>query len=318
MHELAFGVTGVNHFLGTPLNPKWLDRIPGGSSSGSAALMASGSCDFAIGADTSGSVRMPACCCGVYGMKPTFGRISRKGAIPKESSLDCIGPFARSAEMLTRAMSLMDPTFEPLPARSEFVLKRIVTPPSPEMADAFDKALAPLQMEEIGLPSFDDAYEAGLTVINAEVAESFGDLARQSTALDETVRARILAAADTFSSDALKAAETVRSALRAEIDAAFETADALVLPTMPVVPPTLADATDMRALIPLTAYLRPFNLSGHPAITIPITTANGLPAGIQIVGRMGGDEALCAVAEGLARILVSETQAQAEDNGNGQ
>lgn len=318
MHELAFGVTGINHFLGTPVNPKWSDRIPGGSSSGSAVLTAAGRCDFAVGTDTGGSVRMPACCCGVYGMKPTFGRISRKGAIPAESSLDCIGPFARSAEMLTKAMSLMDPTFKAEKPKSDFVLKRVATTADPEIAVAFEKALSAVPLEDVVLQHFDAAYGAGLTVINAEIAASFGELARENDEVDAIVRARILAAADNFSAEALAEAEAVREALRVEVDAALETADALVLPTMPVVPPTLEQSSDMRALLPLTAYVRPFNLTGHPAITMPVLTAGGLPAGIQLVGRMGGDEALCAVAEGLAGILFSETQDHAGDSNNGQ
>ena len=113
MHELAFGMTGANGHTGTPLNPRWPDRIPGGSSSGSASLVAQGKVDFAVGTDTGGSVRQPACCCGVYGLKPTFGRLSRRGAVPVGSSLDCIGPFAATATMLTRAMAAMDPGFTP-------------------------------------------------------------------------------------------------------------------------------------------------------------------------------------------------------------
>lgn len=318
MHELAFGVTGVNDFLGTPVNPYWRDRIPGGSSSGSAVLTASGQCDFAVGTDTGGSVRMPACCCGVYGMKPTFGRISRQGAIPAASSLDCIGPFARTAEMLTKAMSHMDRTFKPLKPNTDLHLLKIATKPSPEIAEAFDTALAPFGLKEIRLDDFDEAYGAGLTVINAEIADSFGELALLNDAIDPTVRARILQALESFSGDALAAAEAVRETLKAEVDQALETADALVLPTMPVVPPTLEEATDMRALLPLTAYVRPFNLTGHPAITMPIKTAQGLPAGIQLVGKTGEDEALCAIAEGLASHLYSEAQAQAGDSDNGQ
>lgn len=90
LHEIAYGMTGVNAYEGTPVNPRWPDRIPGGSSSGSAVAVAAGSVDFAIGTDTGGSVRQPAICCGVIGFKPTFGRVDRRGALPAVSSLDCI------------------------------------------------------------------------------------------------------------------------------------------------------------------------------------------------------------------------------------
>src|SRR5690606_8879821 len=89
LHELAFGVTGINDWSGTPVNPQAPDRVPGGSSSGSAVAVAAGLADIAIGTDTGGSVRVPAACCGIAGLKPTYGRVSRIGAQPAVSSLDC-------------------------------------------------------------------------------------------------------------------------------------------------------------------------------------------------------------------------------------
>jgi amidase len=113
MHELAYGMTGINSAFGTPVNPCWPDRIPGGPSSGSAVGVAAGLCDIALGTDTGSSVRQPAICCGIHGIKPTFGRISRKGCLPSTGTLDCVGLFARSAEMLTRGMAAADPGFVP-------------------------------------------------------------------------------------------------------------------------------------------------------------------------------------------------------------
>src|ERR1700722_17061924 len=92
MHELAFGMTGINDFTGTPRNPQDVTRIPGGSSCGSAAAVGLKLADAALGTDTGGSIRGPAACCGVAGFKPTFGRLSRRGVAPRESSLDCVGP----------------------------------------------------------------------------------------------------------------------------------------------------------------------------------------------------------------------------------
>lgn len=116
LHELAFGTTGINHWSGTADNPLYPGLIPGGSSSGSAAAVAAGLVDFALGTDTGGSVRVPAACCGVFGLKPTFGRISRAGVMPGVSSLDCVGPFAASMELLIAAMQVIDPGFVPSPA----------------------------------------------------------------------------------------------------------------------------------------------------------------------------------------------------------
>ena len=100
MHELAFGVTGINPYSGTPLNPQYPNLIPSRSSSGSAVAVAAGIADYALGTDTGGSVCFPAVCCDVFGHKPTFGRVSRIGAWPANSSLDCIGPFASNLATL--------------------------------------------------------------------------------------------------------------------------------------------------------------------------------------------------------------------------
>lgn len=302
MHELAFGVTGVNAFAGTAPNPGWPDRIPGGSSSGSAAAVAAGLADFAIGTDTGGSVRQPACCCGVFGLKTTFGAIDRRGAIPRASSLDVIGPFAATAPMLTRAASMMLPDFTALSIDTPR-LARVALPEevsvAPEVTAALDAALSGIDMGTALLPSFAEAYRAGLTVINYELASEFGQLARSNATLGADVQSRIRAALAVTPAQ-MAEAEEIRARFTAEVDAALEGVDALVLPTMPTVPPTLDQATDPRALIPLTLLVRPFNLSGHPAVTLPIRTADGLPAGIQLVAAKGDDARLCALAETLA------------------
>ena len=107
MHELAYGVTGINAWAGTPINPQYPHLIPGGSSSGSAVAVAAGMVDFALGTDTGGSVRVPAACCGIMGLKPTFGRVSRIGVHPVVSSLDCVGVFARELTTIKQAMTIL-------------------------------------------------------------------------------------------------------------------------------------------------------------------------------------------------------------------
>ncbi|CAH1663232.1 amidase [Chelatococcus asaccharovorans] len=303
MHELAFGMTGVNAYLGTPINPRWPDRIPGGSSSGSAAAVAAGLCDFSIGTDTGGSIRQPATCCGVFALKPTFGRISRIGAMPAASSLDCIGPFARSAAMLTQAMTKMDRTFDPRLLRHAPKLRRIDVEAAPAIASALDIALAAAcasgAMPRTRLEGLEDAYRAGLVIINRETAAAFEHLAIAATGIGADVRARILAAAKTTDAEVAEA-ECVRRHFCADVDRLLEDVDALVLPSMPVAPPTLEEARDPSAVLPLTRFLRPFNLSGHPSLVVPLVTAEGLPAGLQLVGRKGDDALLCAIAEWLA------------------
>lgn len=300
MHELAYGVTGLNAWTGTAANPLYPGRVPGGSSSGSAAAVAAGLCDIALGTDTGGSIRIPAACCGVYGLKPSFGRISRRGVMPAESSLDCVGPFAANLAMIERAMAMLDPTF-----RGESV----ATAPTIGVVavDADSAVLATLQdrliasgavLKPVVLPGMKAAFDAGLTIIGAENWAALGHLA-QSDAMGADVRTRLLAAS-AIAANEVAEAEQVRAAFIAEVDEALAGVDALVLPTMPDFPLTLEEAADARAAIRVTAFVRPFNLSGHPALSIPLEAPNGLPVGLQLVGRRGEDARLCAIARALA------------------
>jgi amidase len=326
MHELAYGITGVNRWSGTPRNPRYPDRIPGGSSSGSAVAVAAGAVavraipapapgdptplgrprvsppvDFTLGTDTGGSIRIPAACCGVYGLKTSYGRISREGVHPAVSSLDCVGPFARSLTMIERAMALMDASFVPGAPAATLRLGIVNVTADLGVVAAVRAALARADIASvpIDLPSLEDAYAAGLTIIGAENWVAYGHLA-DGPGLGDDVRARLLGNRS-LSGEALTAAEGCRTIFRAEVDAALERVDALVLPTLPIVPPRLGEIADARAVLRLTAFVRPFNVSGHPAMSIPLTTEANLPAGLQLVGRRGGDAALCAAAHRLVQ-----------------
>jgi amidase len=304
MHELAYGVTGINRWSGTPKNPRYPDRIPGGSSSGSAVAVAAGPqgdppVDFTLGTDTGGSIRIPAACCGVYGLKTSYGRISREGVHPAVSSLDCVGPFARSLAMIERAMALMDASFAPCAPAANTRLGVVNVTADPGIVAALRAALARANTASvpIDLRSLEDAYAAGLTIIGAENWSAYGHLV-DGPGLGDDVRTRLLGNRS-ISGEALAAAERCRALFRAEVDAALERVDALVLPTLPIVPPRLGETADARAVLRLTAFVRPFNVSGHPALSIPLVTDANLPAGLQLVGRRGGDAALCAAAHRL-------------------
>ena len=154
LHELAYGVTGINPWSGTPLNPRFPDRVPGGSSSGSAVAVAAERVDFALGTDTGGSIRLPAACCGVYGLKPTYGRLSRVGVQPPTSSLDCVGPLARDLDMLERAMALLDPTFtaETAPRHRAHRLRLAVSTPNPPSIEAARRRMRRHRRQSIATP----------------------------------------------------------------------------------------------------------------------------------------------------------------------
>jgi amidase len=317
MHELAYGVTGINHWTGTPRNPHYPDRVPGGSSSGSAVAVAAGLVDFAIGTDTGGSIRIPAACCGVYGLKPTFDRVSRDGVHPARSSLDCVGPFARDLRTLEQAMALIDPTFLSAATPAALRVGTIAGDPAPPIAAAVSRALAAagVALESVRLPSFDVAFTAGLTIIAFENWAAYGHLV-ESPSLGADVRARLLAARDVTPA-AAAAAEVCRSTFRAEVDAALERVDVLALPTLPDYPLTLAVAADAKASLRSSALVRPFNLSGHPALCLPLDPAAPLPVSLQLIGRRGADAALCAAARRFIDLQdPTEVKSLAADSAN--
>lgn len=295
MHELAFGVTGINHHAGTPLNARYPELIPGGSSSGSAAAVASGLADYALGTDTGGSVRVPAACCGVFGFKPTFGRVSRVGVWPQSTSLDCVGPFAADLHTLQLAEQAIDPSFQPVTLASAHFALVTDTCAQPEVAAALSRYLEalPLQVTRVQLPLLDQAFTAGLAVINAETVQAGADwLASGKLGVD--VAARLKKAADTSAAE-VGEAEQVRVAFSANVDRLLESCDVLVMPALPKGPMALQDALAGQMDLNMTALVRPFNLSGHPALVVPFEV-DGRPVGIQLIGRKNGDEAVFAAA----------------------
>ena len=297
LHELAFGVTGINDWTGTPINPQAPDRVPGGSSSGSASAVAAGLADIAIGTDTGGSVRVPAACCGVAGLKPTYGRVSRIGAHPLESSLDCVGPFARSMDDLIAAMQVICPGFnvQGLPGdgiKVGFLDVACDAHLQASLGAAADRA--GWRRSHLQLSEFEAAFAAGLTVINVENWAAFGHLTGKGL-IGADVESRLLAASRTTGEE-LAHAEAVRSRFTRQVDAALEDYAVLLLPTLPTLPPTLGEArAGSKAVAGMTPLVRPFNLSGHPALTVPVELdCGGLKVGLQIVGRKGQDELVCA------------------------
>lgn len=318
LHELAFGITGVNGYTGTPINPNYPALIPGGSSSGSAAAVAASLCDFSIGTDTGGSIRLPAACCGIIGFKPSFGRIHRHGVLPTCSSLDCIGPMARSMPMLIQAMQCMDPTFEmeaalqPPLAPLKMAMLQVSTDPQVELT--LSTALAQLhevQLTQIQSQYLQAAHEAGLILMNYENWQSFSHLLFTGK-LGADIRQRLLSSSK-ISRAEYSQAQAVQQQFRDEIEQLLQQHDVLVLPTLAVLPPALSAAEQPLKLLDLTRLVRPFNVSGHPAMSLPLKSSCGMPVGLQLVAAQGQDEKLCAMALSIEQQLKAVAQDSALD-----
>ncbi len=291
LHELALGITGINPWYGTPVNPLDPRRVPGGSSSGSATAVGAGEADVGIGTDTGGSVRIPAACCGVVGLKTTLGRISTQGVRPLAPSFDTVGPLARDVDGVVAGMALLEPGFSEAVGWVPSAVGRLALPAAPAVDAALDAALgaAELPVVPVSLPDWDVATTAGLCLLGAEAWAANGHLAVAGQ-IGEDVAARLYAGARTTRAelDAVTAtAERWRNAL-ADV---FARVDVIALPTLLGAPPLLEEADE---LLKLRATV-PVNLAGLPAILVPVPAAP-VPASLQLVGPMGAEERLVALA----------------------
>lgn len=299
LHELAFGVTGINPWCGTPRNPHYPQLIPGGSSSGSAAVVAAGEVDFAIGTDTGGSVRMPAACCGVIGLKPSFGRLSRMGVMPAQSSLDCVGLFARDIATLRQALAKALNQAAPAAHREAPAISYLAGTATPAIEQLIVAHLqhAGLSWSPAFLPGFNEAHQAGLTVISQENWQAFHHII-DAPNLAADVAQRIRAGAE-ISPQQRQAAESVRQQFSAAVDAQLAKTPLIMLPTLPECPPTLEKAANPLNVVNLTRLVRPFNLSGHPALSLPLGEINHRPVALQLVANKNKEFDLLNYAEYL-------------------
>jgi aspartyl-tRNA(Asn)/glutamyl-tRNA(Gln) amidotransferase subunit A len=287
LHEWAFGVTSTNPHYGAVRNPHDVERVAGGSSGGSAVAVAAGMCDWAVGSDTGGSIRIPASFCGVVGFKPAYGCVDMRGVIPLSRSLDTLGPLAADVASAARAYSMMsgeEIRLEPSRAPRLGVPAGWVT----DLDEQTDRAW---KLVSAGLPEVDfvergPLYSTGLTVLLVESAvyhrrwlaefpEKYG-----ADVLENLRRGLVVLGIDF--DEALVALPQLREAAMR----AMEGIDALVLPATAVVAPMIGVGTEVRE--PVTRYTRPFNTSGQPVVCLP-APVRGLPVGIQVVGKTNSD-----------------------------
>lgn len=346
MDEFAMGSSTENSRFFTTRNPWDLERVPGGSSGGSAAAVAADEAIFALGSDTGGSIRQPAAFCGVVGLKPTYGAVSRYGLIAYASSLDQIGPITKTVQdnaLVLREIAGYDPkdstsvSFE-IPDYAEFFKQNIqglrIGVPREYFAqgldagvkNVMDDALATLQelgavVEECSLPHTEYAMPAYYLLATAEAssnlarydgvrygyrAEDAEDVLTlfkktRSEGFGSEVKRRIMLGTYALSAGYYDAyylkAQKVRTLIKQDFDQAFAKFDVLLSPTAP----TPAFKVGEKSGDPLTMYLSdvctvPINLAGIPALSIPAGFVDGMPVGMQFMGRPFSEGTLYRVA----------------------
>lgn len=307
MTELAYEPSGLNAARGSVLNPWNTDRVPGGSSSGPAALVAAGCCFAALGSDTGGSVRIPAHCCGVTALKPTWGRIRAEGCMPLAPSLDTIGIIARSAVDVgwiwsallgvaerfsgPRRIALLDDAF----ARSD-----------PEIAALCREAARVLEQAGFalthgsGFPEI--ASRHSLTVMQVEAARAHHDRLDDPN-IGATLRKRLgkgLSIPGTEYTAALADRETLHDEF---VSRHLAGTSAVLLPAVPIKTPRVSEVDPSnaqfspRALYALSALTRFVNFLGLPSLSLPAGfDSEGMPVAMQLVGRSDSEHALIAIA----------------------
>ena len=282
LHEFAYGVTSINPHYGTVRNPHDTGRVAGGSSGGSAVAVAAGMCDWAVGSDTGGSIRIPASLCGVAGFKPAFGSIDLGGVIPLSTSLDTLGPMALDMPGTARAYSIMsgeDVSLASLSRPRLAVPARWVTGLDQATADAWN--LVSRGLPEIEFGDRDTFFQVGLTILLFEAAAYHRRWATDSPEKYGEDVLRLIRRGFEVTPASYEQALLERTRLQDEAERAMEGLDALILPATAVVAPPIETANDMRE--PLSRFTRPFNTTRQPVAVLP-APVSGLPVGIQVAG----------------------------------
>jgi amidase len=305
LHELAYGITGINAAFGTPVNPLDPLRMPGGSSSGSAVAVAAGEADIAYGTDTGGSIRIPAACCGITGLKTTWGRVSLEGIRPLAYNLDTVGPMARDVAGVAAGMRLLEPGFTVAAAAPRRV-GVLAVEADPRISAAIDAALrtAEFDLVPVSVPELDEVSTASLTVLNAQAWAANKDLvAIAADQLGGDVRER-LTAASSITAAQVGAAEAVLARWRTTLDDLWQQVDALAAPSLLGFPPLLDERHLMWKFRGLTA---PVNVAGLPALALPVPVrdAGPIPANVQLIGPRQSEERLIAMGARLEQAISS-------------
>ena len=309
--ELTRGIFGENVHYGTPANPRAPGRVPGGSSSGSAAAVAGELVDFALGSDTGGSVRVPASFCGLYGLRPSHGRIPRGGMLLQAPSYDTIGWFARDAETFERVGRILlasggVPTLptQLIIAEDAFELAepatRAALVSALEKVSAIFDSVDAVRLSPTGLTDWSNQQQI---LQSREAWEAVRDwIDRVNPAFSFEVSDRY-ALARAVTDDQVAAAQLRREEIVARVNEVFAGDDKVVcLPTTIGPAPPIGQAVSQRHELRLrnSALTSIAGNTGRPQISLPLVEVGGLPVGLSLLGDRGADEALMALARKIA------------------
>ena len=299
LHEWAFGITSNNPHHGPVRNPRDPRRIPGGSSGGSAAAVVAGMCDWAVGSDTGGSIRIPAGLCGCVGFKPTIGMVSTEGVFPLSRSLDTMGPLAPDVRSAAVALEMMSGLTGIAPGELAGGYRLAV--PRGWFDDLDEETRAAWlrvagELKEIDFPGHQELGAPGTVILSAEAAQLHRERVEEHPDQFGTdVLGNLRRGLEVKAVDYLKALEE-RERLADEVEVAMEGVDALLVPATPRVAPLIEESDGVRPL--MTRFTRPFNVTGQPIVTLP-APSRGLPVGIQVVGHYGEDAKVAEIAAWL-------------------
>ena len=304
LHEFAYGVTSMNPHYGWVPNPRAPGRIAGGSSGGSAAALALGLADAALGTDTGGSIRIPAAFCGVVGFKPTFGLVPLDGCFPLAPSYDHAGPMARDVETCVAMLEVLADDFEPttVDAAELKVALAWTEDATPGVRARVEEAAARFgSVERLDFPR----AQEHLGVFQREVGDVHRELfAEHAEEYGEDVAWKLRHLCLPLTDAELEQARRVRASYRDEADELLDGYDLLLTPTQAFVAPTYEEVLgdDNAVRVGVTRFTNPFNALGWPALALPCGSAeHGLPASLQIVGRTGDDALVLAAGASLER-----------------
>lgn len=304
--EIAFSLTGRNAHYGTPINPAAPDRVPGGSSSGSAVATAAGLVDFALGTDTAGSIRVPASYCGLFGIRPTHGRLSLDHCMPLAPSYDTVGWFARTGRDLQAVGDVLLEADHAPPAPFCLVVSTAIDYLDADTRPGFDEAI------RIVVPHFRRVFSAidmllmeedwGLTFRITQASEVWKAMApwieEHNPTLGPGIRER-MDWARSLTEDEIAFHNDRRATIQTQLRARIGDDMVLLVPTAPSAAPLLsvpdADLEDYRKRLIALSCLA--GLAGLPQVTMPLArTRDGAPVGLSLIGAPGADRTLLALA----------------------